>query len=193
MSSLPHRIQCRFPIILQQRSGFTLTILDYLITGVYQGQNFMELSEGIASMNFREFFRNKFSEVSLVQQRDEIEKKFCQSILYSFPSNDKLMDVFLSNFDSVKQLYEQNMNRITGRILSCDHTFKISKYIGITRADGRFVRQFQNAFIGMNEKGELMIWRLTKSTSSSEIIDLLEELTRQAEKCRCAIGNDNSR
>ena len=58
LSVLPDCVAKEFPIIMQQKSGFTLRLYDYLITGMYQGQNFTELSEGIASMNYREFLRN---------------------------------------------------------------------------------------------------------------------------------------
>ena len=43
---------------MQQRSGFTLRLYHYLITGIYQEQNLMELFEGIASLNYREYMRN---------------------------------------------------------------------------------------------------------------------------------------
>lgn len=64
--------------------------------------------------------------------------------------------------------------------LSCDPTFKTSKHVGATREDdGKFVRQFENVFLALNENGEVMAWRFTKSTSFSEIYDLLKDL-----KCR---------
>lgn len=55
---LPSSVANMLPVIMQQRCAFTIHLYDYIITGIYQGQNFMELSEGIASMNFREFLRN---------------------------------------------------------------------------------------------------------------------------------------
>ena len=58
LSVLPERVAKEFPIIMQQKSGFMLRLYDYLITGMYQGQNFTELSEGIGSMNYREYLRN---------------------------------------------------------------------------------------------------------------------------------------
>ena len=58
LSVLPERVAKEFPIIMQQKSGFRLRLYDYLITGMYQGQNFTKLSEGIASMNCREYLRN---------------------------------------------------------------------------------------------------------------------------------------
>ena len=129
----------------------------------------MELSEGIASMNYREFMRNN--------PKSEVVKGGCEnSILCSYPSNDNLMNLFLLQFERNKERYESNMLRHTGKILSCDHTFKTSKHIGVTRDDGKFVRQFQNVFLGVNENGEVLTWRFTKSTSSTEIVDALNEL-----------------
>lgn len=50
--------------------------------------------------------------------------------------------------------------------ISCDHTFKISKYIGARReSDNKFVKQFENLFIVLNERHEVIGWRLTRTTS----------------------------
>ena len=66
------------------------------------------------------------------------------------------------------------------KVLSCDHTFKTSKHVAVTREDdSKFVRQFENVFLPLNENGKVMAWRFTKSTSFSEIYDLLKDL-----KCR---------
>ena len=155
---------------MQQRSGFTLRLYDYLITGIYQGQNFMELSEGIASMNYREYLRNNGD------LREETVDILSNSPFISYPSNDKLMDLFLMQFERNKELYENNMMKLTGKVLSFDHTFKTSKHVGVIREDGKFVGQFQNLFIGVNEIGEVLTWRFTKTTSFLEIIDMLKEL-----------------
>ncbi|KAJ7386035.1 hypothetical protein OS493_012368 [Desmophyllum pertusum] len=152
---LPPTIAKMFPIIMQQRCGFTLRLYDYLITGIYQGQNFMELSEGIASMNYREFMRNN-------PDSEDIKRDFECNIFCSYPSNDKLMELFLLQFQLTKELYESDMNKHNGKVLSCDHTFRTSKYIGVTRQDdGKFVRQFENVFLGLNENGEVLTWRFT--------------------------------
>lgn len=93
-----------------------------------------------------------------------------------YPSNDKLMDLFPMQFERHKSLYENNMLKQAGKILSCDHTFRTSKHIGVTREDGRFVNQFQNVFLGLNENGQVLTWKFTKTTAASEIIDTLKEL-----------------
>lgn len=164
---LSEQIKKRFPIIIQQRSGFTLRLFDYIMSGIYQGQNFMEMSEGMASLTFREFMRN----VDGV----DVAKQFENSVFCSFPCNDKLMDLFLARFQLNEIRYQSDMHKHTGKVLSCDHTFKTSKHIGITREDGKFVHQFENVFLGVNENGEVVTWRFTKSTSATEIKDLLEQ------------------
>ena len=71
------------------------------------------------------------------------------------------------------------MNKRVAKVLSCDHTFKTSKQVGVTQEDdGKFVCQRQNVFLGVNENGEVLTWRFTKSTASSEIEDLLKELKK---------------
>ncbi|CAH3039500.1 unnamed protein product [Porites lobata] len=136
----------------------------------------MELSEGIASMNYRQYMRNK-------PDSKELSVKEFESIPFiAYPSNDKLMDLFLMQFERNKKHYENNMQKHTGEILSCDYTFRTNKHIGVTREDGKFVGQFKNVFLGVNENGEVMIWKFTKTTSSSEIIDSLKELKERLDK-----------
>ena len=96
---LPGRVAKEFPIIMQQRCGFTLRLYDYLITGIYQGQNFMKLSEGIASMNYREYLRNNRD---ITEETVDVLRN---SPFTSYPSNDKLMDLFLMQFERNKEMY----------------------------------------------------------------------------------------
>lgn len=60
------------------------------------------------------------------------------------------MDLFLSQFEFINELYESDMYRHTGKVLSLDQTFK--KHVGITCSDdNKFVYQFENVFLGLNE------------------------------------------
>lgn len=135
----------------------------------------MELSEGIAGMNFRQLMRNNPDSVNV---KDEFER----SVFCSYPSNDNLIDLFLQQFQMTKGHYEKDMFSHSGTVLSCDHTFRTSKHIGVTREDGKFVKQFENVFLALNEYGEVLTWRFTKSTSSLEIEDLLKELKIRFDK-----------
>ena len=79
----------------------------------------MELSEGIAGMNFRQLMRNNPDSVNV---KDEFER----SVFCSYPSNDNLIDLFLQQFQMTKGHYEKDMFSQTGTVLSCDHTFRTS-------------------------------------------------------------------
>ena len=80
------------------------------------------------------------------------------------------MDLSLKQFQITKDLYECDMNkRSVAKVLSCDHTFKTSKQVGVTQEDGgKFVYQHQNVFLEVNENGEVLTWQFTKSTASSD-------------------------
>ena len=79
--------------------------------------------------------------------------------LYSFPSSDHIMSIFMIDFDTKKKVYQNEMKKVIGSAISCDHTFRVSNNIGMVRPgnDNKFVTQFNNLFIMLNEKGKLLI------------------------------------
>ena len=165
---LPPRIARQFPFKLFYRSACLQDLLDYLIVHIGRGHNFLELAELIANINFRGFYRQSSLPLD--------ENEYYESTIYSSPSSDQLMYIFLTYFNGVKSAFENEIAMTPCSILSCDHTFKVSKHIGIVRTtDNTFVKQFQNLFIGLNENGQVVLWRLTKTTAFEQIEDLLVE------------------
>ena len=73
---------------------------------------------------------------------------------------------------------------MTGSFISCDHTFKVSKNIGMVRPgnEDKFVTQFNNLYIVLNEEGKIVDWRLTKTTSFEEIRELLLQYKSRLEQ-----------
>jgi hypothetical protein len=173
MDAIPTSLANKFPIILHYRSALTHDLLDDIWTHIEMGQNFVKISERLASLNYRNFQRSNviLGECSLVDLQS-----FYENVLYSFPSNDKLMHIFLCHYQEIKHTFHAAMEKLTGTVLSFDHTFKVSKHIGIVRNDNCFVKQFDGCFFGMNGYGEVVSWRLTKTTKFSEIEDLLLDL-----------------
>ena len=107
-------------------------------------------------------------------------KQFHNSFLYSFPSSDQIKRIFLHNFEKNKSNYGKAINCLTLSSLSCDHTFKVSRNVGLVREiDKKFVTQFQQLFICLDDLGQVVAWRLTKSTTFGEIEDLLVSLERR--------------
>ena len=169
LESLPRDLKIKFPFKLYYRSACSQGLLDYLIVHIGRGHNFLELAEDIASLNFGAFLQ--------LHQDSADDNAFYSSLVYSSPSNDQLMYMFLAYFNSVETLFQNKMGTVPCSILSCDHTFKVSKHIGIMRnSDNKFVTQFNNIFIGVNENGQAVTWRLTKSTAFDQVEGLLRDL-----------------
>ena len=185
LNSLPCSIQAYFPVELFQRSGCTKNLLQYIETQVFQGVNFLKISEGLASLNFQAFCRQRQIYLAALTENnvavnDSSCSEFYSNPLFAFPSNDQIINLFLSAFKTKKHLYEMDMKRVTATALSCDHTFKISRNTGLVREEGnKFVTQFNQLFIALNENGEVLNWRLTKSTAFSEIEDLLIDIKKR--------------
>ena len=170
MRCLPPPVAESFQIRLHHLSGWTQELVDFVNTQVVQGVNFLQICEVMASLNYHEYCkRSKY--ISNCPQ-------FHDANMLSFPSNDKIMHLFLTEFHEKKPLFEREMStKLTARIISCDHTFKVSKSIGAFRdCDGQFVAQFQNLFIILNEHKQVLAWRLTRKTSFTEVEDLMTDL-----------------
>ena len=177
IETLPASVSRSFPFELHHRSGYSFELMDFVLIGVCQGQSFVEISEAIASMNYRRFvYRNSLGQLD--PNSEDMEDKYYNSVLYAFPSNDKLMQLFLSYFEKKRKLYDIAISKITGKVLICDHTLKIGKHVGILRGEGNSGehKKFENVFIGLNEYGEIMVWSLAKSDSHTEVQDVLVAL-----------------
>ena len=166
-NSMPKVKQEYFPLVLTERSGYTKIMYDLIETELLQGVNFMKISEGIASLNIREFSRRKqiyaaaTSDDNTSNNNDVSE--FYKNSTFSFPSNDFLMKILSTNFDKHSHIYEVHMKSLTAEVISCNHTFKISRNVRAVRGkDKKFVSQYNQVFITLNEKGEVLRWRLTR-------------------------------
>lgn len=185
-NSLPHSIQEFFPAEIYQRCGITKTLNFFIKTEILEGVNFLKISEGLASLNYRGYLQRRviYMYQSASNGDDGVQlldsEQFHNNVLYSFPSNDQIMRIFLHCFEKNESIYVKAMNCLTLSSLSCDHTFKISRNVGLVREiNKKFVTQFQQLFICLNELGQVVAWRLTKSTAFGEIEYLLVSLERR--------------
>ena len=128
--------------------------------------NFFRISEGLASLNFREFSRRNRIYSSATLNSTAVDNAsnssdFYSNPIYSFPSSDQIIRFFLAIFENKKLLYSAAMESLPASILSCDHTFKISRNVGLVReTDGKFVTQFKQLFVSSNETGEDVVWKV---------------------------------
>ena len=173
-----------FPIVMFHKSSCTKQLVDFVETQILQGINFLAMCEGIAGLNFKEFSermtcysltRDSNPNINSSQDYD----KFYDDSLYSFPGDKKLLEIFLANFVHKQPHCDAEMETIarTSKMITCDHTFKVSKYICASRgSDNKCMKQFENLFIVLNEDHKVVGWRLTKSTCFEEIRDLLQSV-----------------
>ena len=147
---------------------------------ITQGVNFLKISEGIVGLNHEHHTR--LGETFNAAVRDGLAKgegfdfeDFYSNDLFAFPSNDQLTRILLDDFKWHKGFYTSEILGISATSVSCDHTFKISKNIGVVTEgeEEKFLTSFKNLFIVLNENGQILDWRLTKSTAFQEIDDLL--------------------
>ena len=183
MSTLPLWLQNTFPIRLFQRSGCSKKLLEYVTSAVTQGVNFLKISENIACLNHGEHTKlgltyNNVREDDSTPREPYDFNDFYTNDIFAFPSNDQLMNIILSQYQLDKDGYISEMQKVTGKAISCDHTFKVSRNIGVVTegSEDRFLKQFSNLYIVLNEHGEICDWRLTKTTAFDEIEDLLIDL-----------------
>ena len=87
------------------------------------------------------------------------------------------MSIFMIDFDTKKEVCQNEMKKVVGSAISCVHTFRVSNNIGMVRPgnDNKFVTQFNNLLIVLNEEGKVADWRLTKTTAFEEIRDVLQQ------------------
>ena len=148
MSCLPMFTLVILYTLIFQRCGVSKAMVHFFDIQILEGVSFLKISEGLASLNYRQYLQRRriyFSarKGNMCSVPDIAE--FHNNPLYSFPSNDQIMKIFLHNFEKNRAIYDEEMNRLTVSSLSCDHTFKISRNIGFVREkDNKFVTQFTN-------------------------------------------------
>ena len=65
----------------------------------------------------------------------------------------------------------------TSNWLSCDHTFKSVRNVGIIRySDDNWILQYKGLFCVLNAAGQIVTWKMTKGLAVTDIEDMLHKL-----------------
>ena len=91
-------------------------------------REFLKISEGLAHLNFEEFCIMRNIYMATAKENNENYDSagvddFYENVLFSFPSNDQIMNLFLNLFNRNKHLYEKNMENLKETTLSCYHIY----------------------------------------------------------------------
>ena len=147
---------CCFLFVMFHKSSCTKQLVDFVETQILQGVNFLVICEGIAGLNFKEFIEQMACFSIYQDSNSHINKtkldydNFYSNSMYAFPGHKKVMELFLWNFVHKKSYYDAEMEKTarSSKIITCDHTFKVSKYICASRgSDNKYIKQFENLFI----------------------------------------------
>ena len=79
------------------------------------------------------------------------------------PSRNLLQSFFIYYFEQQEIVLADRMSKLTTNAgwLSCDHTFAVTNNIGYERSqDKQWIKQFENLFCVLNEKGQVLTWKL---------------------------------
>ena len=107
-------IQTSFPVCLFQRSGRSGKLLQCMLSAVIEGVSFLKISEGIASLNHGEHtmlgstYNDAINDGSTSGEPYDFGDFYTNDI-FSFPSNDQLMNMFLEQFQLDKDAYISEM------------------------------------------------------------------------------------
>lgn len=176
LDKLPRNTAKRLPFILHYKSGFSNDLLDFLLVSVNMGHTFQEVTEMIATLNYRKFVeRNNLAGVV------EVTKSFQDDILYSFTSGDKLMHVFLWDFDRKKEAYTKCLNSVSCNTLVIDTSYKMEKKCKVKgpAIDSFPEMHLDNLFLGLSENGEVVSWKPIKSKGFEDIKHALLEFKQR--------------
>jgi len=139
--------------------------LEFTGSLILLGVNFLRLSETIASMNYNSYRCRGGVSLEALKAEGFVNSlptgysadDIYRDILFSFPSTNLLIYMYVEDFQETKPYYEHEMSRLSASTISCDHTFQVSRNIvALRNVDSQFVNQFNNLFIVLNEKKEVI-------------------------------------
>lgn len=169
---------------LRHKCGWTLDLTNFIFTQISHGCTFLDIAEQVERLRL-ESWGNKFDALSLKELGSysyenvshSFRKEFEQSDYLKVPSRDIIETIFLETFGERKQFYEHFMDDLTATSISMDHTFKVSKNIGVVRCvDQKWTQQYSGLFIVLNEQGLVLTWSFTATEKFGEISHLLSSL-----------------
>ncbi len=167
------------PFMLLHKCGLTVELVDFIFVLASQGTSFKDIHQAIKGNCQARYHRSQIaywcttygSGVSPGPALPITFPEFGQQTV----SNDIMMNSFVVKAKELENFFATTMSSLMGTHLSCDHTFKLAKHIGIMR-DGSWVSQYDTLFILINDKGEVLYWQLTKGTAFSTVQDGLKSL-----------------
>ena len=164
--------QISLPFVLLHRTGVTLQAYTTIFDMVCQGTSFSDI-ESFFLWRCQE--KHSSTRLTLHKLGMCFEEVACPK---QYISNDLIMELFITMFNKMKIFLQESMYSITAECLSCDHTFKLPKHIGLKRGND-WVPQYDSMFIIQSDKGEILFWQLTVGSAYNAVCDGLKSLNQR--------------
>ena len=167
--------QISVPFVLLHRTGVTLQAYNLIFDMACQGASFSDIETFFLWRCQENYASSQLNNHWLSEQQEcMIESQYPEHYI----SNDLIMQLFITMFNKAKSYLEESMMSITAEYLSCDHTFKLPKHIGLI-PEKKWVAQYNSMFIIQSEKGEILFWQFTEGTAYSTVIEGLVSLKKR--------------
>ena len=183
--------------ILLHRTGFTRGFVQCVVNLAQEGLSMQAISRHIEAIR-HEFVTDVIQtllfdynmcsgkQLTISQIQSITSSTYVDLISHPIPTNDMISRCFIITFEENELHYTKQMLQVEVKnCLRLDHTFKVASNVGYLRSDGKWITQYSSVFIVLNEKGEVVTWQLTNSTSLDEVEKTLTKLRE-----RVADGQD---
>mgnify|MGYP002803930454 CR=1 FL=1 len=173
--------------VTSHRSGITKQLLRLCEQLLDKGLS-LEAIEDMNRMCYEDFYRNSrkrtVTSIHLMKtlQNSDINMPTSSAELnqWSFAGAKLISSAIVSNFLRAEKIYRQLFSSLSAEWISCDHTYKSVTNIGYHRpSDGKWINKHKTIFIIMNEKGQPIQWKFTKTEKFDEVSDIFSQLSER--------------
>ena len=178
-------LRCLLPFHLWHRTGFTIPLLEYVTDMCDSGMSLRHVESILSSNRLRLYY--KLTEILLATDSGTHISTFlsyttdCLEYWKSSPGHHAVCALYLMDFWQWENTYHLRMSQTsispTSNWLSCDHTFKSVRNVGIIRySDDNWIQQYKGLFCVLNAAGQIVTWKMTKGLAVTDVKDMLHKL-----------------
>ena len=172
------------PFALFHKAACTNELLDFIYAQIAIGVTFNEIARAIQETNYAKYgarlqhMVRSLSETLQFNATATCDVKDIPST-YRGPSSDFIEHLFLQDFQKKQILFTNHMQSFGAEQISLDHTFKVTKNIGILDQNNQWKKQYETVLIVMNEDGYIISWAFTKSAKYREVQPLFRNIQKR--------------
>ena len=169
------------PFVLFHQHGVTRDLFRYIMSHIHAGLRFTDIERLLGQLYYdtlafdqsKSFSLSNAPQDTFINTNTKTNQRQIQH-----PGRRLITNCFLRCYFEQEHMYSQRMSQLPCVWLSADHTFKVSANIGAW-FQGVWVKQFDSLFTVLNEKGQVLAWKLTRGTSFEKVKNIIQNLKRR--------------